>query len=285
MSEFWVSLKGWVQDPQIVAGAKAVLILLAGLVAATLVRRWLKFRRFQAHHAMILSKAASVLVLALAVVWALRELGLDMGVLLGAAGILTVAVGFASQTSASNLISGLFLMGEGPFQVGDIIQIGQTTGEVLSIDFLSVKLRTFDNLMVRIPNETLLKSELTNLTRFPIRRVDLKIGVAYKEDLERVRDLVLSVSRDNPLCLDEPEPLFIFLGFGDSALEFQFSVWAVRKNFLNMRTSLWLGIKQAFDREGIEIPFPHVSFYTGSQSEPLPIQLIGAGAGGTERAA
>ena len=83
-----------------------------------------------------------------------------------AAGLLTVALGFAAQTSASNLISGLFLLGERPFVVGDVIRLASgITGEVVGIDLLSVKIRTFDNLLVRVPNETLLKSELTNLTR------------------------------------------------------------------------------------------------------------------------
>ena len=114
---------------------------------------------------------------------ALRELGFKLSVLLGAAGVLTVAVGFASQTSASNIISGLFLLGERPFSVGDVIRVGSTTGEVLSIDLLSAKLRTFENLFVRIPNETLIKSEVTNLSRLPVRRLDLKIGIAYKEEV------------------------------------------------------------------------------------------------------
>src|SRR5690606_3033117 len=129
-------------------------------------------------------------------------LGFSLSVLLGAAGVLSVALGFASQTSASNLISGLFLIGEQPFQLGDTIKVGNTTGEVLSIDLLSVKLRTFDNLYVRIPNESLIKSEMTNLTRFPIRRFDLLIGVAYKENISQVRQIMQNVADNNPLCMD-----------------------------------------------------------------------------------
>jgi hypothetical protein len=88
---------------------------------------------------------------------ALHQAGLKLGVLPGAAGILTVAIGFASQTSASNLISGLFVIAERPFVVGDIIRVAETTGEVLSVDLLSVKIRTFDNLYVRIPNEGIIR--------------------------------------------------------------------------------------------------------------------------------
>jgi small-conductance mechanosensitive channel len=137
---------------------------------------------------------------------AMREMGFSLAVIMGAAGVLTVAIGFASQTTASNLISGLFLIGERSFEIGDIIKVGNTTGEVLSIDALSVKLRTFDNLFVRIPNETLIKSEVTTLSRFPIRRLDLQLGVAYKEDIEQVRKVLMAVADSNPLCLDEPSP-------------------------------------------------------------------------------
>jgi len=192
---------------------------------------------------------------------ALHQLGFNLSVVLGAAGVFSVAIGFASQTSASNLISGLFLLGERPFSVGDVIRVGSTTGEVLSIDLLSAKLRTFDNLYVRIPNESLIKSEVTTLTRFPIRRIDLKVGVAYKEDLPTVRDVLFKVADRNPLCLEEPKPLFIFQGFGNSSLDIQFSVWVKRENFLDLKNSLQLEIKAAFDAASIEIPFPQVDVH------------------------
>ena len=201
---------------------------------------------------------------------------MDLSVLLGAAGIVTVALGFASQTSASNLISGLFLIGERPFSVGDIIKVGDTTGEVLSIDLLSVKLRTYDNLYVRLPNESLIKSEVTTLTKFPIRRLDLLIGVAYKEDINKVRDVLTVVATNNPMCLEEPKPLFIFLGFGESSIDLQFSLWTKRENFIAFKTSVQIEIKQAFDQNGIEIPFPHRTLYTGSVTDPFPVRVVAA---------
>ncbi|MDX1430593.1 MAG: mechanosensitive ion channel family protein, partial [Rhodothermales bacterium] len=167
-----------------------------------------------------------------------------------------------------------FLLGENPFSVGDVIRIGTTTGEVLSVDLLSVKLRTFDNLFVRVPNEQLIKTEITNLTRFPIRRIDMQLSIAYKDDMRRALEILKQVATDNKLCLDEPEPLFIFQSFGDSGLQFQYSVWAKRENFLPLRNSIQIEIKEAFDREGIEIPFPHRSLYAGSVTEPFPVRVV-----------
>ncbi|MDF1554929.1 MAG: mechanosensitive ion channel family protein [Deferrisomatales bacterium] len=231
-------------------------------------------RYFNPQRGFILGRIVYYAVVVLTLVSALRQFGFEFTVLLGAAGVLTVAVGFASQTSASNIISGLFLMVEEPFVVGDQIRVGDTIGEVLSIDLLSVKLRTFDNLFVRVPNESMVKSEVTTLTRFPIRRADLKIGVAYKEDIARVREVLMAVADENPLCLMEPKPLFIFLGYGDSSLDIQFSVWAKRENFLDLRNGIYEEIKLAFDAAGIEIPFPHRSLYAGSVTDPFPIRII-----------
>jgi small-conductance mechanosensitive channel len=208
------------------------------------------------------------------IVMAIHQLGFNLTVLLGAAGILSVAIGFASQTSASNLISGIFLLIERSFSIGDVIKVGDITGEVLSIDLLSVKLRTFDNLFIRIPNENLMKSTVTSLSRFPIRRYDMKVGIAYKEDIRKARDVLLQVGRDFHLCLDEPAPVIIMQGFGESSVDLQFSVWGVRTSFLDLRNGIQERVKEAFDREGIEIPFPHRTIYTGSQTDAMPIEIV-----------
>lgn len=279
MEALWTSVLEFLGSEQAGAILRAVLTVLAGLILARLVSTGLGrvlAKQADAHRAMLLRRVSFYLVAGLFLATALVELGFNFGILLGAAGILTVAFGFASQTSASNVISGLFLLGEKAFAVGDVLRVGETTGEVLSIDLLSVKLRTFDNLFVRIPNENLIKSPFTNLTRFPIRRIDVQIGVAYKEDMQRVLDVLVEVAHRNPLCLEEPQPLFIFQGFGDSALTFQFSVWAQREQFLDLKNSIQLEIKDAFDAHGIEIPFPHRTLYTGSVTEPFPVRVVGA---------
>jgi small-conductance mechanosensitive channel len=204
----------------------------------------------------------------------LYQLGFKMTAVLGAAGIAGIAIGFASQTSVSNIISGIFLISEQPFQVGDLIKIGDATGIVLSIDLLSIKLRTFDNQLVRIPNEVLIKNQVNNITRFPIRRLDIEIGVAYKEDVDRVKKVLSEIAQKNTHCLDEPEPIILFKKFGDSALEFLFAVWCVKTDFLKLRQTIMPEIKERFDAEWIEIPFPHRTLYTGSVTDPFPVRVV-----------
>lgn len=279
MADILSQIQSYLTVEKTLALVRAVILLLAGLLAARL--GGLVVRRLASHlepqQAILLRRLVSYSLFGLFTVSALHQLGFNLGVLLGAAGIVTVAIGFASQTAASNLVSGLFLIGERPFGIGDMVHVGGTTGEVLSIDLLAVKLRTFDNLHVRIPNETLIKSEVRTLTKFPIRRVDLAIGVAYKEQVERVRELLFEIADRNPLCLDEPKPLFIFKGFGDSAIEMQFSPWALRENYLELKNVIQQEIKAAFDAAGIEIPFPHRVLYTGAVTEPFPVRIADGG--------
>jgi small-conductance mechanosensitive channel len=227
---------------------------------------------------MLLRRLTFAVTFGLVLAMALHQVGFQLSVLLGAAGILTVAVGFASQTSASNLISGLFLVTERAFVVGDVITVEGVTGEVLSVDLLSVKMRTFDNLYVRVPNETMIKSRITNLTHFPLRRVDIKIGVANKENLTHVREVLERVADWNPLCLDEPKPLFVFKGYGESAIELQFSVWGKRENYLALSNGIHEEIKKAFEKEGIEMPAPHLALSAVSNSKPFPVRVIEDGA-------
>lgn len=282
MEDLMTIVTDFIQSQQVLNVIRAILIVVGGFVIARLVSSFLvraTKATLDAHRLMILKRGSYYAILVLFLTAALMQLGFDLGILLGTAGILTVALAFASQTSMSNLISGVFLVTENPFQVGDLVQIGTTIGEVLEIDLLSVKLRKFDNTFVRLPNELLIKSEFWTLTKFPIRRLDLLIGVAYKEDIGRVRGILAEVADKNPLSLEEPQPQFVFQGFGDSALEIQFSVWVLKENFLPLKNSIQEEIKQAFDEAGVEIPFPHLSLYTGSLTDPFPVQVVAAEAG------
>ncbi len=254
------------------------LLIVVGFPLVLALSRWI--RRWVAsggseQRGMIVGKLFFYTGVAVLLVWILDELGFGIAPLLGAAGILGIALGFASQTSVSNIISGFFLMAEQPFVVDDLIQVGTTVGRVMSIDMLSVKLRTFDNKFVRIPNESIIKTEVTNITRYPIRRVDVAVGVAYKEDVEEVRRVLLEVADANPLALMEPEPMVLFDGYGESSLNFWFRVWATRENWLDLKNSIHEDVKKRFDEEGIEIPFPHRTLYTGSVTEPFPVRMVG----------
>jgi small-conductance mechanosensitive channel len=245
---------------RVVTLVRAGLILVLGLIAARLASRAigrLLARNQDVQQSQLLRRVTAWGLFGVALAWALQELGFKLGVLLGAAGVATVAIGFASQTSLSNLISGFFLFGERPFSVGDLIEIEGVAGEVLAVDLIATKIRTFDNHYVRIPNEVMFKTKVVNLTRFPIRRFDLPVPVAYDEDLDRVRELLLCVCERNELSLAEPAPLCFVLGFKDSSVQMQLSVWSETTTWFSMKTSLCLEIKRALDEHGVRRPYPH----------------------------
>lgn len=243
----------------------AVLILIGVLLAKLCRNMFLRamHTRFNPHQKLIWGRGVFYFILMLFVISGLREMGFKLSVFLGAAGLLTVAIGFASQTSASNLISGLFLIGEGPFEIGDLIQItlirGQTIeGEVLSIDLMSVKLRTLDNIYIRVPNEQLIKTPVMNLTRFPIRRVPISVAVAYKEDLSQVRRVLLTLASEYPLVLDEPKAIVTVQSFQESSIELLFAVWTRRENYLQVRDEIQEMVRDGFVAHHIAIPFPQM---------------------------
>lgn len=220
---------------------------------------------------MLLRRGIQVVIIFVFVVSSLEVLDVPLDIFFGAAGVLTLAIGFAAQTSVSNLISGLFLIVERAVELEELIEVDGTTGFVTSIGLVSTRMRTFQNLLVRIPNETMVKAKIINYSRLPIRRIDIKVGVAYKEDIKQVQKILFDLAEENPLVLEEPQPLFIFLGFGDSSLDVQLSVWTTSANYLSVLNGMQIAIKEAFDASDIEIPFPHITVYTGSETTPFPL--------------
>ncbi|MBN1686880.1 MAG: mechanosensitive ion channel family protein [Spirochaetales bacterium] len=242
-------------------------------VVIFLVRRLIR-RRVTEQAKMLTTKVINYTGIVIIVVIVLLEFGVNLTPILGAAGILGLAIGIASQASLSNVISGLFLVSEKPFAAGDVITVGDKTGVVMSIDLLSVKIRTFDNLYIRVPNEKIVSGEVTNITRYPIRRMDFNLSVAYKENLQHVKDVLVDIAYRNPKVLDEPAPIIMFRDFADSGITLLFGVWFQKTDYMNVKNSVTLEIKNRFDEEGIEIPFPHLSIYAGSTTAPFPVAAV-----------
>lgn len=235
----------------------ALVILSVGFFIARRARSAVsRMKNLDTQKRMLFEKFVHLGLVFLSCTLALDALGFDLKVLLGAAGVLTVAIGFAAQTSASNLISGLFLMIERPFVVGDSIAVGDLRGEVMAVDLLSTKIRTFTNMMVRVPNETLVKSSITNLSYFPIRRVDLEVGVDYASNLDTVEKVIREALAGHPSVLRNPEPSVQMRGFGPSSIDFDVQVWTETGNVATVKPELYRALNRAFQQNKINIPFP-----------------------------
>lgn len=163
----------------------------------------------------------------------LHEFGFQLSALLGAAGIVGIAVGFAARTSMANLISGIFLLIEHPFVVGDIIEYEDVIGKVENIDLLAVDVRTDDNKLVRIPNEALIKNKLKNRTYFDTRRIEFMVQVADSAHLARAMQATSEIlKRNHTLFLTEPPTTIEVYQIIGPVVTIRVRVW-VRGNDLN----------------------------------------------------
>jgi small-conductance mechanosensitive channel len=200
-----------------------------------------------------------------------NKMGIDATAILGAAGIAGVAIGFAAQTSFSNIISGFFLLVEKHFQVGDSVDIDGFTGTVRSIDLLSIKIQTFDNRYIRIPNETIIKSNVINVSRFPIRRMDIFITLPYKEDIECVKLIFDDIAKHNIYVLDNPEPLFLLDKFDNNGINIMFGLWFEKANLVYLKNSFFMELKSRFEAKQIELPYNKIEIVTSGEKEKSSI--------------
>lgn len=224
-----------------VDAVRAAFIFALTLAFMRVASRWVQSlveKKGGVQRAVLAGRLTAWLIFAFGITAAVQELGFKIQVLLGAAGVFSVAIGFASQTTLSNVISGFFLFGERPFSIGDTVDIEGIVGEVLSIDLLSTAIRTPDRRFVRIPNETLIKTKLTNLTRFDERRVELTITVPNDEDFSGVRRRILELASAQPLCLPEPEPQAFITNFNEASFVVQIWAWTKTANVQVLRAAL-----------------------------------------------
>ena len=242
----------------------------AGNMASRAINRGLS-KKLDPNQTMIARRLAFYVVMSLALLTGFNEAGINLSVLIGAAGVLSVAIGFASQTTISNLISGIFMLLERPFMMGDVIRIGNTTGEVITVGLFSTILKTLDNQMVRIPNESLMKSEITNTTRFQTRRVEIPIGIAYKSDLPHAKNNIIAAICGVEGVHETPEPQVLFKSFGDSAINLAADFWADKNDIGRVTLLVAAAIKDALTSSGIEMPFPHRTL-TMSTGETLRVE-------------
>jgi len=191
--------------------------------------------------------------------------GIDMTAWIASAGIVGIAVGFAAKDTLANLFSGVFIMADAPYKIGDYIVLdsGQR-GQVTHIGIRSTRLLTRGDVEITIPNAVIGNSSIINESGGPHEkfRVEIKIGVAYGSDIDRVREILMGIAKNEPNICSDPEHRVRFRAFGDSSLDFELLCWVDRPE-LKGRTidAINCAIYKSFMAEGIEIPFPKRDLY------------------------
>jgi small-conductance mechanosensitive channel len=209
------------------------------------------------HISILVSKIIFYAGLALLTTLMLGNLGFNLTALLGAAGVLGIAIGFAAQTSFSNIISGIFLLLERSFIVGDIITYNAITGTVESINLFSVCLKTFDGKLVRIPNESILKTATINTTYFETRRIDLKMHISKREDPEQAFEIARSIVAHNTVIKKYPAPLFAITSTSYFSTVISIRIWVPKKDFAATARTLVGSIAQESAAKKIMLSIEH----------------------------
>ena len=220
------------------------------------------FKKMSMQTQHIIKKAIDYSAFVTIVLTAFHRLGINVSGLLGAAGIAGIAIGFAAQTSVSNVISGLFVITERAFKIGDIIEISGIIGTVQSIDLLSVALKTFDSQYVRVPNETIIKANLINYSHFPLRRIKTELSVPYGIDLRRVETILIDTAKKSRFIVDDPAPSVLWTAFASSGISCALLAWTSVQDYGSARNSIFIDIDERLKAEGIEIPFDQLVVHT-----------------------
>jgi len=266
----------FMQLEPVMRGLKVLLAIMFGYLLGKFAGRGIErtlSTRLDVHQVMVFKRFAFYSILILATITGLNEAGVNLNVLVGAAGVASVAIGFASQTTMSNLVSGIFILLERPFLIGDTIKVGNTTGEVSLMGLFSTILKTPENMMVRIPNEILMKSEITNVTRYPIRRLELFIGVSYAVDIAELRRLILGCVSDLEFIRKTPVAEVNFKSFSESSIQVAVGFWVERERATEAFTLLAEALKITLDTAKIEIPVPQRGISFGPE-QSLKVQVI-----------
>ena len=215
-------------------------------------------------------------IVVLGFLFAVGAAGVDLGALAIVAGALSVGIGFGLQNVVNNFISGLILMFERPIQIGDVIQLDDLIGKVTDIGIRASMVRTFEGAEVIIPNGELISGRVVNWTLSDRRRrIDLPVGVAYGTPPEQVLDLLVKAAESQPSVIAEPKPVALFIGFGESSLDFELRTWT--DDFVNWRivaSDVAVAVNKALAQAGIEIPFPQRDLHVRSV-DPAVGRLVG----------
>ena len=232
-------------------------IYLAGLISR-IVKNALERRKTDSAFVLLLVKIARYTMIGFGAFTALQQVGFNLTAFLTGLGILGFTLGFALQDVSKNFVSGLLLLLEQPFEKGDVIKVSDQFGTVSKTDLRTTELYTFDGQNVTIPNGDVFTSSITNYSRYPKRRMDLAVGVAYGSDLELVRKAAFEAVETVPGLLNDPPPFVIFKEFGDSSVNLKIYCWIDlnETGYFRTQDALVTGVDAAFRKYGIRIPYP-----------------------------
>jgi small conductance mechanosensitive channel len=254
----------------------AVVILLLGMWLSRRLSKALD-RAFERAHMEatlrgFLRNIAYAAMLVVVTVAALQSLGVPTTSVMAVLGAAGLAIGLALKDSLSNIASGVMLIVQRPFHVGDVVQAAGLEGTVDQIRVFQTKLLTADNRMVIVPNSLITTAPIINFTANPQRRIDLAVGVGYEDDLKAARAVLLEVAHANPRVLANPVPEALVTTLGESSVNLELRAWVNTKDYASVRSELTAAVRDGIVERGLNIPYPqrdlHV-YHRDADGRPL----------------
>lgn len=237
-----------------------IIILVLGVVVsrrvAAAIRKHLgRVSRFDATLVPLVASLARYGVLIIALVAMLGSIGIQTTSIIAVLGAAGLAIGLALQGTLSNVAAGVMLLFLRPFQAGDWIETGSNSGTVTEIGLFTTIITTFDNVFISVPNSSIWGAWVINHSRNNTRRMDIDIGIAYATDLDHAEKSLLKLAQD-PRVLADPEPRFLVVNFGDSAITVRLRLYANNDVYWDLYWDMMRQVKPVLDAADIEIPFP-----------------------------
>lgn len=211
------------------------------------------------------------MVLGLGVIVALDQLGFNVTGILAGLGVAGLALGFAAQDTLANFIAGVTILWDRPFRVGDRVEVDGEFGQVKRITLRSTRIHTNQNKVVIIPNQNVMNNKIVNHTMQASLRLDVPFGIAYKEDIDQARAIVLALVEGDDRLRERPAPAVVVTAMADSAVLLELRLWLKNPHIeVPLEFEYLERVKKALDRAGIEIPFPHLSLFVERLPGPRP---------------
>ncbi len=238
----------------------ALITVIIGIWAARrlsgLLRNWLAgSSRIDQTLTPILAALVRYAILTLTVVVTLGNFGVETTSIIAVLGAAGLAIGLALQGTLSNVAAGLMILFLRPFKIGDWVEAAGVSGSVREIGLFTTTVDTFDNVYISVPNSAIWTSNIINHARYGTRRMDLDIGISYDADLDAAEAAMLELAAD-PRVLADPEPRFLVVSYGDSAINVRLRAYAEYDDFFDLYWDLNRRLKGVLDARGIDIPFP-----------------------------
>ncbi len=244
--------------------------VISRLLTRTLLKRLLMRFHIESGIRFTMVRISHYILMIIGVIFAFQFVGVNLSGLAVIFGLLSVGIGFGLQNITSNFIAGLILLFERPIKVGDRITVGDTEGDVQSINMRSTTVNSLNNIAIIVPNSDFISTRVINWSHGDLKtRLVVDVGVSYSSDVELVLKSLREVADENSLVLRVPEPDVLFRGFGDSSLNMQLRVWiADPTRYYNIQSEINIAIARKFREKSIEIPFPQRDLHIRS---PLPV--------------